>query len=132
MRGLEQGLNDAKLATNVHKMRKHDGEREESDREALQLYIHQALLKEKAIAGMTNKKTPQQIEKAMKDKPETAAKEDTALEEAEMVPASDEDWLHLSVNTCLVSSGVAATTQCATRSKKSDPVGKHDNSLTFT
>ena len=49
MRGLEQGLNDAKLATNVHKMRKQDGEREESDREALQLYIQQAPLKEKAM-----------------------------------------------------------------------------------
>ena len=94
MRGLKQDLVDAKEGKNKHTMRKQNEEREESDREALQSYIQQALLKEKekAIAELTNKKTPQQVEKAMKDKAKAAAKEDTALEEAEMVSAPDEDW----------------------------------------
>ena len=62
-------------------------------------YIQQALLKAKTkqMQKMTNEKapsaeTPQQVEEAMKDKAKAAAKEDTALEEAEMVPAPDEDW----------------------------------------
>jgi len=69
-----------------------------SDRETMQTYIQQALLKSKVAKQLkemneqkaTAEETPQQVEKAMKDKAKDAAKEDTALEEAEMPPA-DED-----------------------------------------
>ena len=99
MRGVKQDLADAKRAKWMINVKREKIKQEESDREIMHSYIQQALLKAKTkqMQKMTNEKapsaeTPQQVEEAMKDKAKAAAKEDTALEEAEMAPAPDQDW----------------------------------------